>query len=193
MHMLTHSGEKPFSCTQCNYTCTQASSPKKHILTHAGEKPFSCTQCEFSCTTASYLKKHMLIHSGEKPFRCNQCNYCCAQTGDLRSHMLTHTGEKPFACKQCSYSYRRSKDLKSHTLVRNLLPASNVITPANSRRSWRNTWESTPQKEWHEKPDCLKMFITLNYWIPLTVSSWCFIMPKRKKYQDVEVCLANPS
>ena len=131
MRMLTHSGEKLFSCTQC---------PQKN---HAGEKPISCTQCEFSCTTASYLKKHMLIHSGEKPFRCNQCNYCCAQTGDLRSHMLEphwrkalcmqavqlllqtlqgfevpHTGEKPFACKQCNYSCKQSKELKKHTTRR---------------------------------------------------------------------------
>ena len=141
-----------------------------------GKKTFSCTQCEFSCITVSYLKKHMLIHSGEKPFRCYQCNYCCAQTGDLRSHMLTHTGEKPFACKQCSYSSRRSRDLKSHmfshTGEKPFVCKQCNYSCKHSRRSWRNTRESTQQKEWHDK----NRFSKKNYDAQLFDSPDCIIL-----------------
>ena len=41
-----------------------------------------------------------------------------------------------------------------HTLARNLLPASNATTPANSQVSWRCTWGSTLQKQLHEKQEC---------------------------------------
>ena len=87
-HMLSHTGEKPLSCKQCEYKCTKAGNLKRHKLTHSGEKPYPCTQCEFSCTTASDLKKHMLKHRREKPFSCNQCNYKCTLANTLKQHML---------------------------------------------------------------------------------------------------------
>ena len=73
-------------------------------LVHSGEKPFSCKECNYSSTTASYLKKHMLIHSGETLFSCTQCNYSCTTAANLKQHLQTHSGEKPFICTQCNYS-----------------------------------------------------------------------------------------
>ena len=95
MHMMVHSGEKPFVCKQCNYSCTTASILKRHMLTHSGEKPFVCTQCSYSSTTAGNLKAHLLTHSGEKPFSCTKCNYCCTTAGSLKTHLLSF-GRKTF-------------------------------------------------------------------------------------------------
>ena len=39
---------------------------KRQKLIHSGEKPFKCLQCIYSCTTAGSLKKHLLIHSLSK-------------------------------------------------------------------------------------------------------------------------------
>ena len=33
---------------------------------HSGEKPFNCTQCDYSCTTTSHLRQHISRHPGEK-------------------------------------------------------------------------------------------------------------------------------
>ena len=90
----THSGEKPYSCKQCEYSCTTASDLKKHLLTHSGEKPFCCTQCTYSCTTSGHLQQHMTTHSGEKHFSCDQCNYSCNNAGSLKKHMRQHSGKK---------------------------------------------------------------------------------------------------
>ena len=37
-----------------------------YIPIHSGEKPFNCAQCDYSCTTTSHLRQHMLRHSEER-------------------------------------------------------------------------------------------------------------------------------
>ena len=41
--------------------CTRGQAQAKH----SGEKPFKCSHCNFSCTTAGNLKTHKLTHSGD--------------------------------------------------------------------------------------------------------------------------------
>ena len=89
-HMLQYDVKKPHGCIQCGYATISADN------TQAGSqwrKPFVYTHCSYSCTTAGSLKRHMLKHSGEKPFSCKQCNFSCTRTGALKTHMLTHSGK----------------------------------------------------------------------------------------------------
>ena len=123
--MRIHSGENPFSCTQCNYSCKKTGNLKTHMLTHSGGNPFSCTQCDYSCKQSSSLKKHILIHSGEKPFKCDQCNYSCTESGSLKKHKRTHTGEEPYTCNQCTFSSKQSTNLRRH-MVNNHRGEANV-------------------------------------------------------------------
>ena len=102
---------------------------------HSGEKPFSCEQCDISSTQSQNLKTHKLTHTGEKPFACKQCNYSCSHNSSMKYHMLSHTGKKPFTCKQCNYSCKGSRDLKmhmeKHNVKRNSTPNRKKHTTSN--------------------------------------------------------------
>ena len=37
----------------------------KHMSTHSGEKPYKCSQCEKSFARKSKLDKHMMTHTGD--------------------------------------------------------------------------------------------------------------------------------
>jgi KRAB domain-containing zinc finger protein len=65
--MRTHSGEKPFLCTECGWRCVQSYDLKKHMRCHTGEKPFPCPVCRISFGQRNGLTKHMRCHIGEVP------------------------------------------------------------------------------------------------------------------------------
>ena len=173
--MRTHSGEKPVSCTQCEFSFTTASHlkkqrslsiarnvtiPAKWVVTsrstciHSGENPFSCTQCNYSITTADNLKRHKRTHSEEKPFMCEQCNFSCTLAQNLKNHKCTHWRKALYIHVSNATTLPVGRIIWIitcfHTLARNLLP------PTNSQHSWRCTRESTLQKQMHEQTRMLR-------------------------------------
>ena len=48
-----------YACPICQKIAKTAGDCRKHILTHTGEKPFACTKCNYACKQNSNLHKHM--------------------------------------------------------------------------------------------------------------------------------------
>ena len=58
-----------------------------------GERPFRCTECDYSTAFQSALMTHIRTHSGERPYKCADCAYAAPTKSDLTKHTRKHTGD----------------------------------------------------------------------------------------------------
>ena len=93
--MLTHSGVKTHTCSECEKSSSLAHHLRMHMVTHTWEKVHKCAECGDSFGEVGHLKQHMLTHSGEKPHKCTQCDYAGSRATTLRRHIKTHFLQKP--------------------------------------------------------------------------------------------------
>ncbi|KAL0970053.1 hypothetical protein UPYG_G00236490 [Umbra pygmaea] len=102
-------------CTDCGKAFARKRHLRWHQrLSHTGEKPYSCSQCTRIFSLRKNLAKHKRFHTGEKPYSCNHCEKSFRCNAKLKTHMRFHTGEKPFGCGLCGKKYRVLKNFKSH-------------------------------------------------------------------------------
>ena len=84
-------------------------------MTHSGEKPHKCSQCEFSSITTGHLTIHMRsAHTGEKPYKCEICSLGFVSARYLRIHTISHAEEKTFVCNNCRKTFKHPGSLTRH-------------------------------------------------------------------------------
>ncbi|XP_050676616.1 zinc finger protein 714-like isoform X2 [Leptidea sinapis] len=114
-HMLTHSGDKRYSCTYCSFRAAQRSALTVHIRKHTGERPYSCDLCPQKCISSSNLRAHRKIHLGLRQYECSLCEKKFGYKASLEEHVAsTHASCEKHSCKLCGATYSRGRTLRRH-------------------------------------------------------------------------------
>ncbi|XP_002096118.3 transcription factor Ouib [Drosophila yakuba] len=119
LHVLRHSGVKPFECPECGQKEFNRYILNIHIrVKHRGEKPYACQFCGERFVHSTMRSRHEnRVHRNRatpKNFKCNYCDKRFESNYQRSKHEVVHTGERNFHCEVCKVSFTRNSNLKTH-------------------------------------------------------------------------------
>lgn len=117
LHMMIHTGERPYECFICHSTFRQYSYLEIHFRRHSGDRPFICATCGLAYFSKSSLTSHARIH-GDKPFKCSHCKFSFRFQYKLRQHIDTvHEKKLQYPCNVCGKLFAGASGRSQHLLV----------------------------------------------------------------------------
>lgn len=131
-HQRIHTS-RDFICEVCGGRFLTQRLLTIHMVIHTGIKPFECDICFKKFTAKSTLKTHIRYHTGERPYKCDFCESAFVDRQTMIVHRRQHTGEQPFSCpyENCNRFFKQKQNLRSHLKhIHNVQPKPNAKKPS---------------------------------------------------------------
>ncbi|GFO02203.1 Zinc finger protein 84 [Plakobranchus ocellatus] len=109
--------EISYPCPTCGLSFSTKQKLERHERgSHTGEKPFQCTECSCRFAMKCDLAAHMKVHDQKRSrlFQCHVCGKTFFERYYLPRHMLQHQGIKNFSCQHCGDLFTTNYGLKKH-------------------------------------------------------------------------------
>lgn len=87
---MIHTGEKPFTCSECKRPFREMSTLKKHLITHRKQNGFSTTAAQkLTDLTATKPLPSKPTQFQQSLHKCPLCKTICRGTENLMSHITS--------------------------------------------------------------------------------------------------------